>query len=342
MRTVDNPPQRFHSCYVEWLEEPPPAKLRVHEETTTRTILAKNDSPDIPFTYSLNPYRGCTHACAYCYARPSHEYLDFGAGTDFDTQVVVKLNAAEILRKTLEKRSWEGDLIAFSGDTDCYQPLESHYGITRACLEVCRDYENPVGIVTKSHLITRDVDLLAELAERCDLTVYFSIAFDDPVTSRVIEPGAPRPSKRLEAMKTLADAGVPVAVLFAPIIPGLNEEAIPRVLEAAAEAGATEASRILLRLPGPVAEIFLKRVQAGLPPERAARIESRIRELRGGGLNETRFGKRFQGIGPYWQAIEQLFELHRTKAGLNRGRRTKPEPRGRRPRPGDQLGLFDG
>ena len=360
MQAIDNPRHRFEKQYVEWLEEPPPARLEVHEETSTKEILAKNDSPDVGFTYSLNPYRGCTHACAYCYARPSHEYLGYGAGTDFETKIVVKVNAPELLRKRLASRTWTGEAIAFSGDTDCYQPLEASYGLTRGCLEACRDAANPVLLITKSWLISRDVPLLADMSQRARVTACMSIAFADDAMSKLVEPGAPRPSKRFEAMRRLADAGVRTGVIFAPIIPGLNEDQIPEVLERTKEAGGQFASRVLLRLPHAVKDIFLERMRRELP-DRAKRIESRIRDVRGGALNDPSFGSRMSGKGSYWEIVEQTFRIHATRLGLIDRAGESPEAsdrplreaaplasrRAARPAPtpattlGPQLSLFD-
>jgi DNA repair photolyase len=343
MRVVNNPRHRFERQYVEWLDEPPPARLEVHEETATKEILSKNDSPDIPFTWSLNPYRGCTHACAYCYARPTHEYLGFGAGTDFETRIVVKLQAPELLRARLGSRAWRGDVIAFSGDTDCYQPLEAHYHLTRRCLEACRDLRNPVMIVTKAWLVQRDAALIGEIARVAGATACVSLAFDDPALARAIEPGAPRPARRIEAIRALADAGVRTGVIFGPIIPGLNEDQIPTVLEKAKAAGAQFASRLLLRLPHAVKDVFLERVRRELP-DRAKRIESRIRDVRGGGLSDSRFHDRMRGQGAYWDLVDATFRLHAARLGLAaRDDRHVAEPalpRDPPHRPGDQLQLF--
>ena len=194
-RPVSNPPNPWSTTHVEWLEEPPAVQLEVFEEEA-KSILATNDSPDVPFRFSVNPYRGCQHACAYCYARPSHQYLGYGAGTDFDSKIVAKTNAAELLRAALAKRGWRRDWIAFSGVTDCYQPLEASYGLTRACLEVCREFKNPVGIVTKSALVRRDVELLRELDRVASVVVYLSIPFADDATGRAIEPLASAPARR--------------------------------------------------------------------------------------------------------------------------------------------------
>lgn len=341
MRRVENPRHRFEAQYVEWLDEPPPALLDVHEETATKDIVSTNDSPDLPFRHSVNPYRGCTHACAYCYARPSHEYLGFGAGTDFETRIVAKLRAPELLRVKLATKAWSFEPIMFSGDTDCYQPIEAHYRLTRGCLEACLDAGNPVDIVTKSFLIARDVDVIAALARRTRVSVAFSIAFDDDDLARLVEPGAPRPTKRLEAMRILTDAGVRCGVLVAPIIPGLNEDAIPAILARAKDAGARFAGRILLRLPHAVKDVFLDRMKAATP-DRARRIEARIRDVRGGALTDARFGDRFRGQGVYWDVIDALFQLHARRLGFPameaEDAKLPPPPH----RPGEQLELFNG
>lgn len=314
-RPIDNPPNPWSSAHVEWLGEPPPATLRVFEERAV-DILSENRSPDIPFRYSLNPYRGCQHACAYCYARPTHQYWDFGAGSDFDANIVVKTNAAEKLRERFERRSWQGDVVVFSGNTDCYQPLEASYGLTRACLEVCADYRNPVGIITKSALIRRDIDVLRRLADETALQVTISIPFADKGTARAIEPGAPSPSVRFETIRLLAEAGIEVGVAVAPVIPGLSDSQAVEVLERAAAAGATRAARILLRLPGPVEEVFLARIREKLPL-RAAHVESAIRDVRGGALSQTAFGERMSGSGARWRAFEQLFDASARRLGLD-------------------------
>lgn len=339
MRRVSNPPSRFESVCRKWEVEPPAATLEVLEDNT-RTILARNESPDVPFRWSVNPYRGCGHACAYCYARPGHEYLGFGAGTDFDTRIVIKPQAPELLRAALHKPSWTGELIAFSGDTDCYQPLEAVYRLTRRCLEVCAEAGNPVGIISKSFLITRDVDVLSAMAAEDLVSVAVSVPFADEELARLIEPGAPRPAKRFEAMARLSEAGVPVEVLVGPLIPGLNDDQIPEILARAREAGAEGASSVLLRLPGPVRDVFFERLRAALPL-RADRIEARIRDSRGGRLSDSRFGHRMRGEGPYWQMIEQSFELHRQRNGLTRTlRRGEPASKPSPPPAPAQMSLF--
>ena len=318
-RPVDNPPNPWSSTHVEWLEAPPNATLSVYEEEA-RSILSENDSPDLPFRFSLNPYRGCLHACAYCYARPSHQYLGFGAGSDFDRKLVVKKNAPEVLRRELRRPSWTGETIMFSGNTDCYQPLEASYALTRRCLEVCLEFQNPVSIVTKSALIRRDADLLAALATRARAAVSLSIAFARDEPARKIEPYASRPSNRFDVMKRLADAGVPIGILVAPIIPGLNESDIPELLERARDAGARRAGMTLLRLPAEVLPVFDARLEEAFP-ERAQKVRNAVLDVRGGKMNESAFGARFEGRGPRWAAIERMFEVHARRLGLATGER---------------------
>lgn len=333
-RPVSNPPNPWASTCVEWLEGPPAARLQVFEERA-RSILATNDSPDVPFRWSVNPYRGCQHACAYCYARPMHQYLDFGAGTDFDTKIVVKTNAAELLRQALARRSWKREWIAFSGVTDCYQPLEASYGITRACLEVCREFRNPVGIVTKAALVQRDVDLLLAIDRVASAHVYVSIPFADPELARAIEPSASSPAKRFETLRVLSEAGLRTGVAIAPLIPGLNESDVPRILEAARAAGATSAFTICLRLAPDVRPVFEERLRAALPG-RAAKVLRALEEVRTPqGAAASDFGARMRGAGPRWEAARQLFDLHCRRLGFEQSSRAgealDPLARDRRP-----------
>jgi DNA repair photolyase len=315
MRPVSNPPNPYLSEYREWLGEPPAVRLEVYEEQA-KSILAQNDSPDVSFRWSVNPYRGCQHACAYCYARPTHEHLGLGAGTDFDSRITVKVNAPQLLERAFARPSWRGEFIAFSGVTDCYQPLEAVYHLTRRCLQVCLRFSNPLGIITKSYLVLRDADVLTQLNQRTQARVFFSIPFADPERCRLIERGAPPPERRFEAMRKLHAAGVPVGVMVAPIIPGLNDREIPAVLERAAECGARSAGYIAVRLPGSVKAVFLERVRDALP-DAAGRIEARIRDMRDGELSDPRFGSRMTGNGPYWDSIEQLFRKTAERCGLN-------------------------
>jgi DNA repair photolyase len=323
-RPVSNPPNPWSTTHLSWLGEPPHAELEVFEEEA-RSVLTENESPDISFRYSVNPYRGCLHGCAYCYARPTHQYLGFGAGTDFDRKIVVKVNAPEALVRDLAKPSFAGGTIAFSGNTDCYQPLEASYGLTRRCLEVCRDSGNTVGVITKGMLVRRDLDILAEMAGRGLASVFVSIPFADDLTARKIEPYASRPSQRFETLRLLSAAGIPAGIAVAPVIPGLNDRDIPALLEEARAAGARSAFMVLLRLPAEVLPVFEERLREEFPL-RAEKVLNGIRDVRGGKLNESRFGARMQGTGPRWEAIERLFDLHVNRLGLNRERRRDPAP----------------
>lgn len=315
LRVIDNPPNPYLAQHAEWLEPPPAARLQVFEETAA-SLLTRNDSPDIPFTWSVNPYRGCQHACAYCYARPYHEYLGYGAGTDFDTKIVVKINAPELLEREISRARWSGECINFSGITDCYQPLEASYQITRRCLEVCLARRNPAAIITKSFLVVRDIDLLVELNRQAGAFVYVSIPFADHDPSKLIEPQAPPPARRFEAVRRLSAAGIPVGVMMAPIIPGLNDRDIARVLQSAADAGAQSAGFTALRLAGSVKDVFLSRLHEAFPL-RADRVIHGIRDMRGGALNDSRFGARMRGEGPYWESVRALFQLHKKRLGLD-------------------------
>ncbi len=471
-RPVANPPNPWHSSEIEYLEEEPKGtELQVYEDHS-KSILAHNDSPDVGFSWSVNPYRGCQHACAYCldgdtpilmadgwlrrlrdvrvgdeiygtagdgasrryvrttvlahwqvieaayrmmladgtsivaganhrfltrrgwryvteqgdrpwlggddvlvgvgrsdtasldslpaialpslrvvsieplggertlydittgtgdfiangvvshncYARPSHEYLGLGAGTDFDTKIVVKPHAAALLRDAFEKPKWRGELVMFSGVTDCYQPLEASYRLTRACLEVCAEYKNPIGIITKAPLVERDIDVLAEIVKVARARVMVSVPFWDTERARAIEPYVATPQRRVRTIERLAKAGIPVGVMTAPIIPGLNDGDMPQVLKVAREAGATRAGWVLLRLPGSVLPVFESRVEAALPL-RAERILNRIRETRGGGdkMYDARFGVRGRGEGGYAEMIGALFDQTCRSLGYDEG-----------------------
>ncbi|MBK9384422.1 MAG: radical SAM protein [Planctomycetes bacterium] len=337
-RRLSNPPNPWAHEHLELLGPPPPVSLEVYEERA-RSILTRNDSPDLPFRWSLNPYRGCQHACAYCYARPYHEHLGLGAGTDFDSKIFVKTNAPALLRAAFTRRSWKRERISFSGVTDPYQPLEASYRLTRACLELARDFENPVGIITKSALVRRDAELLAELEERAGAVVFVSLPLLDEDDARALEPHAATPRARLETIRRLAAAGVPVGVAVAPLIPGLGDAQLAEVLERAREAGATRAFTALLRLPGNVAPVFEERLRAALPL-RAEKILRALEALRAPqGRRRNAFGQRFEGAGPRWQATVDLFELQCRRLGYRSAEEmidTAPRVRAR-PR---QLELF--
>jgi DNA repair photolyase len=339
LRPVANPPNPWNSVSVEYLDEIPAAKLEVYEDHT-REIVAHNDSPDIPFEWSVNPYRGCFHACAYCYARPTHEYLGLGAGTDFDRKISVKPQAPQLLRQAFERRSWTGDLVAFSGATDCYQPLEASYRVTRGCLEVCAEYRNPVSVITKAPLIERDIDVLAQLHAVAPLTVTVSIPMWNPAHARALEPFVATPERRMLTVRRLAEAGLDVGVQLSPLIPGLSDEDVPMLLERAWAAGARRADCIFLRLPGPVATVFEQRLREALPL-RADRVLHRVRDGRGGKLNDPRFGMRFVGQGPHAEAAMMLFRKTCERLGFNGADdRERPATFRRPPKAGDQLKLL--
>ncbi len=314
MRQISNPPNPFVSQHRELLEPAGATKVMLYSDDA-REILSRNDSPDLPFRWSLNPYRGCFHACAYCYARPSHEYWGFGAGTDFESKLVVKKNAPQLLRRAFEKPSWRGELIVFAGNTDCYQPIEAEYELTRTCLEVCVEYRNPVGVITKGVLVLRDLDVLARLHRDAWAKVYFSIPFASDHVARKVEPQAPSISRRFAAMKQLSEAGIPTGISIAPVIPGLNDEDIPELLGRAYQAGARTATFSLLRLSGSVELVFLERMREAFP-ERIGKIANRIREVRAGTLTERRFFRRHSGEGVHWEMIRQLFAVAKRRVGF--------------------------
>lgn len=339
LRPLANPPNPWASTELEYLDgERPLAELEVYEDQT-RGVLAHNDSPDVGFDWSVNPYRGCFHACAYCYARPSHEYLSFGAGTDFERKIVVKRHAPELLREAFDRPAWAGELVAFSGVTDCYQPLEAHYRLTRQCLQVCVEYRNPASIITKAPLVERDIDVIQELGRVARVGVMVSVPFWDEAKARAIEPFVTTPVRRMRTIERLAHAGIRVGVMVAPIIPGLNDEDIGHVLRAARDAGATRAGRVLLRLPGPVKDVFEERLRAALPL-RAERVLRRIRETRGGKLYDARFAVRGRGEGVYADAIAALFDQTAQQLGYESGEAADSETPATFRRPRGQLALF--
>lgn len=296
----------------------------------SRSIVASNDSPDIGFTYSANPYRGCEHGCIYCYARPTHEYLNLSAGLDFETKIFVKHEAARLLREKLLSRSWKGDTIFFSGVTDCYQPVERRLRLTRACMEVLLEYRNPVAVITKNALIRRDVDLYARMAEYHGVLVYLSITSLKPDLQKKLEPRTSLPELRLRAIEELARAGVPVGVNIAPVIPGLTDEEIPAILKAAAEAGASAAGFTPVRLPLSVAPLFEEWLGAHFP-DRKDKILNAVRSIRDGKLNDASFGSRMRGEGARADAMADLFNLFARKYGFKDKRVTLATDSFRRP-----------
>jgi DNA repair photolyase len=338
---ADNPANRFVRLAVVPDEEAPPEQSSgpqtIFFRDSTRTAIATNDSPDIGFDASINPYRGCEHGCVYCYARPFHEYLGFSPGLDFETRIMVKTDLPELLRKELASPSWQPKTISISGVTDAYQPVERRLCITRQCLEVLAEFGNPVGIVTKNTLVKRDADVLAKLAARQAATVCLSITTLDNDLAAKMEPRASSPRGRLEAIRALTAAGIPTGVMMAPIIPGLNDHEMNAVISAAAEAGATFATYTLLRLPLAVADLFQDWLAIHYP-QRREKILNRLRDLRGGKLNNSEFGKRFTGQGIWDEQLRSMFDLACRRAGI-----TRQFPRlstaGFSP-PGRQLSLF--
>jgi DNA repair photolyase len=315
-----NPPNRFERLHVDrddWTDPDDPQPGTMLLEDATRSILAHNDSPDVGFDVGINPYRGCSHGCAYCYARPTHEYLGFSAGLDFESKILVKRRAPELLRKALSARGWVPRVIGLSGNTDAYQPAERRLRITRRCLEVLADFRNPVAIVTKSYLVTRDVDLLQELARHRGAAVVLSVTTLRNELQRALEPRASSPARRLGAIRVLADAGVPVGVNVAPVIPGLTDHEMPEILQAAADAGASFASYIVLRLPHGVKEIFDDWLVRHAP-ERREKVLNRVRSMRNGRLYDARYEVRGRGEGPWAEQLRALFRVTTARLGLDR------------------------
>ncbi len=306
----------------------------------SRTILSENHSPDIPFRYSLNPYRGCGHGCAYCYARPTHEYFGLNAGLDFESKIFVKQRAGELLAQQLRKRTWQCEPIMMSGVTDSYQPAERQFRIARACVEVAARFNQPVSIITKNALVTRELDVLADMAGKRQTRVAISLTTLDQSLSRQLEPRTSSPAARLRAISELSQAGVEVTVMTAPIIPGLNDSEIPALLEAAREHGATYAGYVLLRLPTTVAPVFLEWLQR-CAPDHYEKVNSLIQNTRDGALNQSRFGQRMRGSGNFADHLANTFKIFARKFDL--ARRTPPLDCSQfapPAKPGGQLSLF--
>ncbi len=300
------------------LEQPLAPGTQVLEEQV-KTILARNDSPDIGFDLSINPYRGCEHGCIYCYARPTHSYLNLSPGIDFETRIIAKLNAAARLREAFSARQFKPMYLNIGSATDAYQPAERRLRITRSVIEVCSAFHHPFSLITKSAGVERDIDLIAPMAADRLAAVYVSITTLDPALARVLEPRAAAPERRLQTIRRLADAGIPVGVSVSPIIPFLNEPELERVLEAARDAGATSAFSIVIRLPWEVNPLFQQWLQQHFP-DRAARVMARIREMRGGADNNSQFGERMTGRGVWAQLLRQRFHKACARLGLNRAR----------------------
>ncbi len=343
-----NPPNRFEEITIipsdddsRFFADEDPSERKIETKffaDSSRTILAKNDSPDISFTYSLNPYRGCEHGCIYCYARPSHEYLGFSSGLDFETKIMVKRDAPELLRETFMKKSWEPQVIALAGNTDCYQPVERKLKLTRRCLEMFLEFRNPVGIVTKNSLITRDLEILKEMAELDLVSVVMSVTSLNQELTKKMEPRTSSPAKKLEAIELLAKNSVPVGVLVAPVVPGLTDEEIPSIVRETSSRGAKFASMQMLRLPFAVKDLFVDWLRREFP-DRENRIVSRIKDVRKGKMNSSEFRERMRGTGPTAMAIHQLFRASCKKYHLNEDEIVLSTDKFRRPG-GMQMEMF--
>jgi DNA repair photolyase len=317
--------------------EPDPRTVFLTDHS--RTAITTNNSPDIPFDRSINPYRGCEHGCVYCYARPTHEYLGYSAGLDFETKILVKKDLPALLRKELSAKGFQPGSINISGVTDCYQPAERKFAMTRGCLEVLHEFKNPFVIVTKNALVTRDLDLIAPMAAIQGAAVFVTITSLDPAITEVMEPRTSRPSARLEAIRKLTEAGVPVGVMVAPVVPSITDHEMPAILAAAREAGAKHAGFVPLRLPLAVAPLFEEWLGNHFP-DRKEKVLGRIRDLRGGKLNDPNFKTRMRGQGEFASLLSQIFHQHCRRLGLNKEKLEIRADHFRKPQA--QLGLFDG
>ncbi len=315
----ENPPNRFEKIHLEpdadWNPEDDVLPRTQFFKDHSKTVISHNDSPDIGFRSSLNPYRGCEHGCIYCYARPTHEYLGFSAGLDFESKIMVKEDAPELLRKELSSPKWKPQIIVMSGVTDCYQPVERKLKLTRRCLEVLLDFRNPVGIITKNSLVTRDIDVLSEMAKHQCASVCLSITTLDNNLRKVMEPRTSPPQSRLAAIRKLAEAGIPVSVNVAPIIPGLTDHEMPAILKAAHEAGATAAGFTIVRLPYANAPLFEKWIETHFP-DRKDKVLNRIKAMRGGKMYDSQWGTRMRGEGIFAEQIQQMFDVAKRKVGF--------------------------
>src|SRR5580765_7153099 len=320
---AENPPNRFEKLSLErdpdWSDPDEPAPQTQFFKDHSGSIITTNDSPDVGFEASVNPYRGCEHGCIYCYARPFHEYLGFSAGLDFETKIMVKQNAPELLRRELSSTKWKPKVIALSGVTDCYQPAERKLKLTRRCLEVLAEFRNPAVIVTKNHLVTRDADVLTELARHDAAAVFVSVTTLDAELRQVMEPRTSPPAGRLSAIETLSKAGIRVGVLVAPVIPGLTDHEMPSILNAAVGAGAQFAGHVVLRLPHAVAPLFEQWLARHFP-DRKEKVLNRIRAIRDGQFNDPRFESRMTGEGIFAEQIEAIFTVVCRKAGIEGNR----------------------
>jgi DNA repair photolyase len=338
---ASNPANRFEKTSYQtsdWDEPGDPQPHTVFLKDKTRSIINYNDSPDVGFNASINPYRGCEHGCIYCFARPNHEYLGFSAGLDFETKILVKEDAPELLRRELMSKRWEPQVIAISGVTDAYQPIERRLKLTRQCLEVLVEFRNPVVIITKNELVTRDIDLFQTLAKFDGILVFVSVTTLDADLARELEPRASQPARRFAAIEALSRAGVPAGSLIAPVIPGLTDHEMPAILKAVAKAGAIAAGYVPLRLPYGVAPLFDEWLTIHRPLQKE-KVLNRIQSIRGGKMNDPNFGSRMRGEGAYAEHLSELFELSCRKANISRARPRLSADSFRRPGP-KQLALF--
>jgi len=340
--STTNPVNRFQKIHYEYdpeylYEEQPDPKTTFLRDTTG-SIIVYNQSPDVGFNAGINVYRGCEHGCAYCYARPTHEYLGFSAGLDFESKILVKENAAELLEKELASKQYSPQVLAMSGVTDPYQPVERKMELTRQCLEVLVRFRNPVSIITKNYLVTRDIDLLSKLAGLNAAHVILSITTMDNELRGKLEPRTSPIAKRFDALKELSQAGIPCGVLIAPVIPGLTDHDMPAILESAKNAGACYAGYQMLRLPYAVSEIFARWLEKH-QPDRKEKVLNRVRAMRDGQLNDPKFGSRMKGKGLYADQVKDLYEIHCRRVGLNQDSPAMSTTHFRRPN--QQLKLFD-
>ena len=339
-----NPANRFEKLHLEreidvnQLEEPelPPNTTLLEDKSCS--VLTRNDSPDVGFEFSINPYRGCEHGCIYCFARPTHEYLGFSAGLDFESKILVKRDAPQLLRKELSSPKWKPQVVVMSGVTDCYQPIERKLKITRGCLEVFAEFRNPVGIITKNHLVTRDIDLLQELARYNAIRVNVSVTTLDMNLARIMEPRTSMPEARLDAIRQLSSAGIPVNLMVAPVVPAITDHEMVSIIERAVDAGATSAGYVLMRLPYAVKDLFEQWVKTHFP-DRADKVLNRLRSLRGGKLYDATWGKRMSGEGIFAEQIAKTFDIACRKFGLNKPRPELSTDNFKRPA-GNQLELL--
>ncbi len=340
--SAHNPKNRFTDTHLQYDVDEETGEIKRPDTRLipdhTSQIISTNNSPDIGFDVSVNPYRGCEHGCVYCYARPTHEFLGMSAGLDFESRIVVKYNAPELLRKALAKKSWKPQTLVMSGVTDPYQPIEKELKITRGCVEVLAECNHPLAVITKNYLVTRDIDLFSRLAEKNAVRVILSVTSLNRSITETMEPRTTRPEKRLQAIRELSEAGIPVQVNIAPVIPGLTDHEIVPIMEAVADAGARWVSIVNLRLPLAVKDIFIKWLEDH-HPNRKEKVLNRIRSMKQGKLNRCEFGDRFRVEGPYAEQLKKLVEINAERLGLNQERSALCPKHFKRPQT-DQLRLF--